>query len=81
MSNEKKWNPKLWKPVGMKEVDLSTIPDPEPKWESDVGEKHSFLGIIPGDSRKTNSFLDYQAPDDRYEVRGIMPKAPERGEK
>ena len=25
---------------------------------------------------KKNSFLDYQAPEDRYEVRGIMPKAP-----
>ena len=30
--------------------------------------------IQPG---KQNSFLDYQAPEDRYEVRGIMPKAPE----
>lgn len=27
---------------------------------------------IPG---KKKSFLDYQAPKDRYEVRGIMPKA------
>ena len=25
---------------------------------------------------KKNSFLDCQAPEDRYEVRGIMPKAP-----
>ena len=26
--------------------------------------------------KKINSFLDYQALEDRYEVRGIMPKAP-----
>lgn len=30
--------------------------------------------IKPGES--TGGFLPYQAPDDRYEVRGIMPKAP-----
>ena len=29
----------------------------------------------PGES--TGGFLPYQAPGDRYEVRGIMPKAPE----
>ena len=34
--------------------------------------------IQPG---KLNSFLDYQAPEDRYEVRGIMPKAPEYPER
>lgn len=54
--SEKKWNPDLWKPIGIKPADLSKI-EPEP-----IGKK--------------NSFLDYQAPEDRYEVRGIMPKAP-----
>ena len=53
---EKQWNPDLWKPLGIKPVDLSKI-KPEP-----IG--------------KLNSFLDYQAPEDRYEVRGVMPKAP-----
>ena len=53
--SEKKWNPELWKPLGIKTVEVKEI-------------------IQPG---KQNSFLDYQAPDDRYEVRGIMPKAPE----
>ena len=50
---QKQWNPDLWKPLGIKPVD--------------VPKSHE---------RKTNSFLDYQVPDDRYEVRGIMPKAP-----
>ncbi len=51
---EKKWNPTLWKPLGIHPVE-----------EKDC--------IKPG---KQESFLDYQAPTDRYEVRGIMPKAP-----
>lgn len=53
--SEKKFNPALWKPLGIKPVEVKG-------------------GIQP---RKLNSFLDYQAPDDRYEVKGIMPKAPE----
>jgi len=52
--NEKKWNPELWKPLGIKPVEVKEISKPG----------------------KLNSFLDYQAPEDRYEVRGIMPKAP-----
>lgn len=51
---EKKWNPSLWKPLGIKPVEVKDYSKP--------GEKKSFL--------------DYQAPTDRYEVRGIMPKAP-----
>ena len=51
----KKWNPDLWKPIGIKPVEVKEI-------------------IQPG---KQQSFLDYQAPEDRYEVRGVMPKAPE----
>ena len=31
--------------------------------------------IMAENLRKTNSFLDYQAPEDRYEVRGIMPSS------
>lgn len=50
---EKKWNPSLWKPIGVKPIETKTY-------------------IKPG---KQNSFLDYQAPADRYEVRGLMPKA------
>lgn len=53
--SEKKFNPALWKPLGIKPVEVKEAIQP--------GELHSFL--------------DYQAPDDRYEVRGIMPKAPE----
>lgn len=53
--SEKKFNPDLWKPLGIKPVEVREV-------------------IQPG---KLNSFLDYQAPEDRYEVRGIMPKAPE----
>ena len=52
---EKQFNPALWKPLGLKKVDVSpTI----------VSEGH-------------HGFVEYQVPDDRYEVRGIMPKAPE----
>lgn len=51
---EKKWNPSLWKPLGVKPVEVKDYSKP--------GEQKSFL--------------DYQAPTDRYEVRGIMPKAP-----
>lgn len=54
MSNEKKWNPELWKPVGFEPIQISP--------HTEIGEKRSFL--------------DYQAPEDRYEVRGVMPKAP-----
>lgn len=50
---EKKWNPGLWKPLGVRPVNV-------PEY------------IKPG---KLNSFLDYQAPNDRYEVRGIMPSS------
>lgn len=53
--SEKKFNPALWKPIGIKPV-----------------EKKEVIQL-----GKLNSFLDYQAPDDRYEVRGIMPEAPE----
>ena len=31
--------------------------------------------IMAENLKKTNSFLDYQAPNDRYEVRGIMPSS------
>lgn len=51
---EKKWNPSLWKPLGIKPVEVKDY-------------------IKPGEKK---SFLDYQAPTDRYEVRGVMPKAP-----
>lgn len=57
--SEKKFNPDLWTPLGIKPVEVKEV-------------------IQPG---KLNSFLDYQAPDDRYEVRGIMPKAPESPKK
>lgn len=57
--HEKKWNPNLWKPIGIKPAEVS---------------EHSEPG-------KKESFLDYQAPDDRYEVRGIMPKAPKYPER
>lgn len=53
--SEKKWNPDLWKPLGIKPVEVREYSEPG----------------------KLESFLDYQAPEDRYEVRGIMPKAPE----
>lgn len=58
--SEKKFNPDLWKPLGIKPVELSP-------------EECLRVKYPP----KVNSFLDYQAPDNRYEVRGIMPKAPE----
>lgn len=51
---EKKWDSSLWKPLGIKSVEVKDY-------------------IRPGEKK---SFLDYQAPTDRYEVRGIMPKAP-----
>lgn len=53
--SEKKFNPDLWKSLGIKPVEVKEV-------------------IQPG---KLNYFLDYQAHEDRYEVRGIMPKAPE----
>lgn len=56
MSKEKKWNPNLWKPIGIKPVEIKEYP----------GQYNGQL----------HSFLDYQSPTDRYEVRGIMPKAP-----
>lgn len=52
--SEKKWHPHLWKPIGIKPVEVRE-------------------DIRPG---KQQSFLDYQALEDRYEVRGVMPKAP-----
>ena len=52
---EKKWNPNLWRPLGIKPVTVREYSKP--------GKKHSFLG--------------YPTPKARYEVRGIMPKAPE----
>ena len=51
---EKKWNPNLWKPLGIKNVEVKESIQP----------------------RKLNSFLDYQAPEERYVVRGIMPEPP-----
>ncbi len=56
MKIEKAWNPELWKPVGVREVEFKEYPCAH--------------------NGKLHSFLDYQAPEDRYEVRGIMPKAP-----
>lgn len=53
------WCPELWKPIGVKQVDISNIPT----------------------STKHMGFVEYQAPDDRYEVRGIMPSAKNRWEK
>lgn len=57
----------------------------EKKWNPDLWEPIGFKPVEIKDdvetmfesSQKVNSFLDYQAPEDRYEVRGIMPKAPE----
>ena len=50
---EKRFDPSLWKPFGIKTVKVNNI---------------SLRS-------KINSFLDYQAPEDRYEVRGIMPSS------
>lgn len=51
---KKMWNPDLWKPLGIKPVEVKDY-------------------IKPGES--TGGFIPYQAPNDRYEVRGIMPSA------
>ena len=32
--------------------------------------------ITVEEDKSTGGFLPYQSPDDRYEVRGVMPKAP-----
>ena len=56
----------------------------EKKWNPDLWKPIGFKTVEIKDddeamferSQKINSFLDYQAPEDRYEVRGIMPKAP-----
>lgn len=50
---EKRFDPSLWKPLGIKTVKVVDSP-------------------VVG---KINSFLDYQAPEDRYEVRGILPSS------
>ena len=57
---EKQFNPDLWKPLGIKDVELPSGPI--------ISEGH-------------HGFVEYQRPDDRYEVRGIMPKAPKSPEK
>ena len=57
----------------------------EKVWNQDLWKP---LGIKEVDAKdypcrnngKLNSFLDYQAPNDRYEVRGLMPKAPQQQE-
>lgn len=51
--NKKKWNSKLWKPVGVKQVKIDDI----------------NLGQC------SDEFVPYQAPDERYEVRGAMPSS------
>lgn len=56
----------------------------EKKWNPDLWKPIGFKPVEIKDdaeamferSQKINSFLDYQVPEDRYEVRGIMPKAP-----
>lgn len=53
-SKEKIWNPDLWKPLGIKPVEVNSY-------------------VKSGNS--TGGFLPYQNPDDRYEVRGIMPSS------
>ena len=62
MSNEKKWNPELWKPIGLKPVKIE-VETEEP------GRKHSFLGYV--------DLIGIEP----YEVRGIMPKAPEEAKR
>lgn len=57
LGDRKVWDPDLWKPIGIKEVEIND-------------DK-----IMAENLKKTNSFLDYQAPEDRYEVRGIMPSS------
>ena len=58
MKDEKVWNQDLWKPLGIKEVEVKYYPC--------------------RNNGKLNSFLDYQTPNDRYEVRGLMPKTPQQ---
>lgn len=53
-SKEKIWNSDLWKPLGIKPVEVNNY-------------------VKSGNS--TGGFLPYQNPDDRYEVRGIMPSS------
>lgn len=53
----------------------------EKVWNQDlwkpIGVEPVEVKDYPGaHNGQLHSFLDYQAPDDRYEVRGIMPKAP-----
>ena len=56
--NGKEWNPALWQPLGIKSVEIT---------------EDENIVIMSEKLKKTNSFLDYQAPNDRYVVRGIMP--------
>ena len=42
-----------------------------------VGFKPVEITDYSEPGKSTGGFLPYQAPDDRYEVRGIMPKAPQ----
>ena len=51
------WNPDLWKPLGIKPVEIDNYIKSE---------------------QSTGGFIPYQAPNDRYEVRGIMPSAKNR---
>ena len=53
---------KEWKPNLWKPIGIKPV------------EIKDYSGAYNG---QLHSFLDYQKPNDRYEVRGIMPKAPE----
>ena len=51
-------------------------------WNPDLWKPIGFKEVEIDDAKimaenleKTNSFLDYQAPEDRYEVRGVMPSS------
>lgn len=52
--HDKIWNPDLWKPLGIKPIEIKDIIEP---------------------AKSTGGFLPYQDPNDRYEVRGIMPSS------
>jgi len=54
LGNGKKWNPDLWKPIGIKPVETDDYIKPR---------------------QSTGGFIPCQAPNDRYEVRGIMPSS------
>lgn len=53
---------KVWNPDLWKPIKIKPV------------EEKDYPGKYNG---QLHSFLDYQASNDRYEVRGIMPKAPE----